>query len=93
MIAIAFLIVGFSLPGLEGFLCFSRRLYFCVGVIVFFPHLRCGGVAVGGLPHGSARCRAENGPVLLYHLRACRRLFRLGFLLFLVVVLDRKSVV
>jgi hypothetical protein len=33
------MIVGFSLPGLEGFLYFSRRLYLGVGVVVFFSQL------------------------------------------------------
>src|ERR1039458_3762221 len=81
------------MPGLEGFLRFSRRLYSRISGVVFLAHLRCGGVAVGGLPHGSARCRAQDRSILLDHLRACGRFFRLGFLLFLVVVLGAGELV
>src|ERR1022692_1501601 len=75
------------LPGLEGFLRFSRRLYSRVGVIVFFSQLGGGGLPVGHLPHGSIWRRAQDRRVFPDHLRACRWLFRLGFLLLLVVVL------
>ena len=86
-LAVAFLIVGFAVPGVVCFLCFFRRLYLCILVIVFFPQLDGIGLPVGHLAHGSARRGLEDRRILLHHLRACGRLFRLGFLLFLVVVL------
>src|ERR1019366_8247648 len=87
------MVVGFSLPGLEGFLRFSRRLYLGVGVVVFLAQFRCGGVAVGRLAHGTARRGAQDRRILPYHLRACGRLFRLGFFLLLVVVLGVSALV